>query len=95
MIVHPVSIEVDERSLFDLDRFDPPLGSITRKGNMLSLAARSDQGFFVSRRVGLIAGLATARDEVEIGFTTWRIVVGCGTDKRPVFVSDRPKPKND
>jgi hypothetical protein len=95
MLVHPVSIEVDETSIFDLDRFDPPLGSLSRKGTTLSVAARVAQGPHFLKRVDLITDLPTGSEEVEVGFTSWSIFVGRGPDKRLLFSVNRPKPTND
>lgn len=95
MIVHPVTIEVDEKSLFDLDRFDAPLGSLTRKADTLCVAAQADGGSRVTQRWKLISGLPLARDNVEIGFTKWSVTIGRGPEKRTLFNIARPAPKND
>jgi hypothetical protein len=95
MLIHDVSVEIDEKSLFDLDRFDPPLGALTRKSDVLSIAAMPHDGFRTIRRIDLIRGLPTTGEDVQVGFTRWRIVVGIGMDKRELFVVDRPIPKSD
>jgi hypothetical protein len=95
MIIHPVAIEVDEKSLLDLDRYDPPSGSLTRKGDLLSVMAHADEGFRGMQPWKLVGGLPTGGDDAKIGFTRWSVVLGNGQDKRVLFTVDRPRPKND
>lgn len=92
MIAHPISIEVDEKSLFDLSRFDPPLGALSRKGDSLRIYAKASDGFRGMQRIKLISGLASGRDAMEVGFTKWRIVIGASSEKRELFVVERPRP---
>ena len=95
MIVQPVAIEVDEKSLLDLDRYDASSGCLTRKGDTLSIMAHADDGFRGMQPWRLVGGLPTGGDETKIGFTRWSVVIGSGQDKRILFTVDRPRPKND
>jgi hypothetical protein len=92
ILVHNGSIEVDEKSLFHLDRYDQPLGSLFRKGGKLSVAAKQEDGFRTAHRVDLIDGLPASNDETQAGFTRWCVVIGEGPNRRELFLIDRPTP---
>lgn len=95
MIIHPITIEVDQKGLIDLDRFDVPLGCVIRKGSTLSVAAHDEGGFRTARKLALVEGLSPGGGGLEIGFTRWSVVIGSGQDKRVLFTVDRPMPKDD
>ena len=95
MVVHPIGIEVDEKSLLDLDRYDAPTGCLIRKGDTFNIIADTDEGFRGMQPWKLLAGLPSGEIDAKIGFTRWSVVIGNGQDKRVLFTVDRPKPKNE
>jgi hypothetical protein len=82
ILVPNVSIEVDEGSVIDLDRYDVPQGALIRRSAELCIAAREEGGFRIARTIPLIGNLPAGPKDADIGFAMWRIILGRGQDKR-------------
>lgn len=95
LLIPNVTIEVDEKSIFSTDRYDKPLGAITRKGNALRIAAKSNGGFRTACDVPLLTNLSGGREDVGVSFTKWRVVLGEGPLKRELKLIEQPKPRDD
>jgi hypothetical protein len=94
ILVPNVSIEVDEGSVIDLDRYDVPRGVLIRRSSELCIAAREDGGLRTARTIPLIGNLRAGREDSDIGFATWRIVLGEGHDKRELKTFSVKVPKD-
>jgi hypothetical protein len=93
-IVPNVSIEVDEGSVIDLDRYDVPRGALIRRSSELCIAAREESGLRTARTIPLIGNLRVGREDGDIGFAAWRIVIGEGHDKRVLKTISVTVPKD-
>jgi hypothetical protein len=86
IIIPNIRIEVDEGSLIDLDRYDVPQGALIRRSAELCIATREENGFSTARDIPLIGNLRIGQKDADIGFATWRIVLGEVRDKRELKI---------
>lgn len=90
LFVPNVKIELDEKSLFDVESHYPPLGSLVRHGDKLSV-----QSAFLGGRMSLygqlfvlLSELPTISQTEKACFTKWQIVLGEGEEKRVLHSVD-------
>jgi hypothetical protein len=88
LLIPNVTLELDETSVVDSNKFDVPLGALVRKGAQLSVSAKQDGGFPTASMVPLIVGLTPSGDGMEASFSRWQIVLGESTAKRVLKVID-------
>jgi hypothetical protein len=91
LIVPGVDIEVDETSLFKIDRFYAPLGGVVRldDGLFLGIQLEGQMGRGGSG-LRLVSGLPPFKGQV--GFTKWSVTVGRGQGKRTLYEIDAANP---
>ncbi|CAN5407436.1 hypothetical protein BH09PSE1_BH09PSE1_11320 [soil metagenome] len=81
LLIPGVALQVDEASLHDLTRRDPPLGSIVRSGTALKIVTTLEGWQSQTSFTPVIEDLPDTGSE-RACFTRWQIVLGTGTDKR-------------
>jgi hypothetical protein len=82
VLIPSVAIEVDERSVFDPDYEQAPLGTVIRAGTELMIVARPTNAIPRSVRLALQAELPPCGEGMAAGFSRWRVVIGDEPDKR-------------
>ncbi|WP_263588686.1 hypothetical protein [Sphingopyxis sp. GC21] len=90
VLIPGIEIEIDEQSLVDTNGQHPPLGSLVRHADTLSV-----QTIFLGNRLSpygrlfpLIADLPSSKSAEQACFTRWHIVLGGGQDKRVLHTVD-------
>ena len=94
--IEDVNFQVDASSAFKPAVIDQPLGALIRVGAELQMfvGTTDRHGFKEAARVTLLADLPVSSDNVEVGFTRWRAVVGEGTSRVVVFSYEASKTAN-
>jgi hypothetical protein len=82
MIVPNIAIELDEASVFDAEGYYPPLGTMVRKDETLTIVAKISEGIRSTGLTPVLTGLPPCREKMAAGFTRWQIVLGQGRAKR-------------
>lgn len=86
LIIPDVRVEVDETSIFDAGRIDPPALSVVRMDRVLSIVAKAYSNLHSWENVVLHDDLPKARDYTA-GFKAWQVVLGNGSEKRVLWKS--------
>jgi hypothetical protein len=96
LAVEGVRFEVDESSKFKPAYVDQPVGSIIRVSGGLEVIVmmKGLHGFDEAQRVALSDGLRSTADDMEVGFTRWRAMLGHGTDAQEIFKFEATKTAN-
>lgn len=89
-----VTIELDETSLFDIEGYYTPLGSMVRNSDKLLIVVGNHGQMPGHRRVKLpiLSGLPRCAEGRDVCFTRWQIVLGEGEDKRVLHSADVTQP---
>lgn len=84
LLVPNVEIELDETSLFDVDGHYPPLGSLVRHGDKLSVQTIALGNRFspYGGQFPIMSELPSISPTEKACFTKWQIVLGEGQEKR-------------
>ena len=87
--IRGVSIELDETALFDNDGYYPPVGSMVRSDDNLSVHVSARRGGSArDTLLPILTGLPKCGARSSVCFLRWQIVVGEGDAKRVLQVVD-------
>ena len=87
LIIPNVGIEVDDTSLFKVESFYAPIGSLVRDGDGLFLGFKSENSW---GRAGSSARLMSGLPDYtgKVGFSRWSVSLGEGRAKRTLHMVD-------
>jgi hypothetical protein len=96
LAVEGIRFEVDAQSKFRPAYIDQPLGAIIRgsQGLELIISLAGGRGFAEATRVALTEGIPGTAEDLEVGFTRWRAVIGQGVEAREIFKFEATKTAN-
>lgn len=92
-LVSGVTIELDEASLVDSNRYDFDAGTMVREGERLLITARHHNvgPGRTAALVPVLDRLPHGKEKTRLGFSKWSIVVGKGEDRRVLLSVDSEK----
>lgn len=89
-----VRIELDETSLYDVDGYHVPLGSMVRSDDKLEIRVNMDGPRYATcAPLILLDGLPPSAPHISACFMKWQVVLGEGDDKRVLLqIDSTPQP---
>jgi hypothetical protein len=96
LAVEGIRFEVDLRSKFRPAYIEQPLGAIIlgSQGLEVIISFTGGRGFAEATRVALTEGSPGTAEDLEVGFTRWRAVIGQGVEAREIFKFESTKTAN-
>lgn len=85
LLIPDVSIMVDPDSVFDSAQTTGKLGSFVRRGTQAGIMVRPEGMMRGMQFLPLIDGLRDNTGGLEVGFSTWELMVGSGQERQPLF----------
>jgi hypothetical protein len=89
IVVPNITIEVDETSILDANRGQPP-GTLVRKETQLFIMAKH-QPHGRATPIAIVSSLPPCHENQSAAFGRWHIVLGEGLSKRALFKVELPE----
>ncbi len=85
MLSRNVTVEVDQKGAYDAGKITGSLGDLILAGRKWSIVTADSNGFREPTALGLWDAEDLTLGNGEIGFRSWRLTIGVGSDRRVLW----------